>query len=116
MADRKLQLVFSKPVKGREAEFVEWYDNVHLPEILAMPGIVSAQRFDLVDAEITRSPQFPPPTHRHLAIYEMEGDVDATMMGIYEAVMAGDIHMSEALDLSVSVMTFWSPAGPKLTK
>lgn len=116
MTDRTLQLVFSKPVEGREAEFDEWYDTVHLPEILAMPGIVSAQRFNLVDAEITRAPELPQPTHRHLAIYEMEGDVDTTMRGIREGVATGKIHMSDALDLTASVLAFWSPAGPKLTK
>lgn len=116
MTDKTLQLVFSKPVAGREAEFDEWYNNVHLPEILAVPGVVSAQRFNLMDAEITRAPELPQPTHRYLAIYEMEGDVDATMKIIADGVASGTIHMSDSLDLMASQMSFWTPAGPTRTE
>lgn len=113
MTDKTLQLVYSKPIEGREAEFDEWYNNVHLPEILAVPGVVSAQRFNLMDAEITRVAGIPVPTHRYLAIYEMEGDVDATMKAITEGVESGTIHMSDSFDMMASLMSFWSPAGPK---
>lgn len=114
MTDKTLQLVYSRPAEGREAEFDEWYNNVHLPEILAVPGIVSAQRFDLFDAEITA--QMPRPTHRYLAVYEMEGDVDATMKAIREGVESGAIHMSDSFDAMASLMSFWTPAGPKRTE
>ena len=47
MADRTIQIVFSNPFEGKDDEFNEWYDNVHLPEVLALPGVISAQRYDL---------------------------------------------------------------------
>jgi hypothetical protein len=30
---------------AREKEFNEWYDNVHLPDVLAVPGIIRATRY-----------------------------------------------------------------------
>ena len=45
----KCKLVaLTTPHPGREAEFHDWYQNVHLPEILSLPGGVSAQRYQLV--------------------------------------------------------------------
>ena len=35
MADRFVQVVFSNPAEGKEDEFNEWYDTVHIPELLA---------------------------------------------------------------------------------
>jgi len=45
MTDKFVQVVFSNPVEGKEDEFNEWYDNVHVPELLAVPGMVSATRY-----------------------------------------------------------------------
>jgi hypothetical protein len=46
----------------------------------------------------------------------MEGDVDATMAKIGEAVMSGTMSMSDSLDLPSTVMSYWAPRGPKVTK
>ena len=35
-------IVFTEPVIGREDEYNEWYDEVHLPEVLATDGFVAA--------------------------------------------------------------------------
>jgi hypothetical protein len=109
---KTLYLVFSNPVEGKEAEYNEWYDNVHVPEVLATPGMLNAQRFDLCDAEISHAEGMPAPTHRYLLVYEMEGDVDAIMAKVGEAVMSGAMHMSDSLDIGNVAMSFWTPRGP----
>jgi hypothetical protein len=109
-------LVFSNPVDGKEDEFNEWYDNVHLPEVLATPGMRSAQRFALLETEITHNSPMPKPAQRYLLVYELEGDADAIMAKISEAVANGEMHMNEALDLETVAMSFWSPIGPKVVK
>jgi hypothetical protein len=68
-----LQIVFSRfPDDVTEDEFNAWYD-AHLPEILAIPGFVSAQRYRLdpvvVDDDV-------PVRYRFMALYEIEGDPD----------------------------------------
>lgn len=52
---------------SREKEYNEWYDKVHIPDILNMPGYKSATRFinpDFANFE----------TGKFLAIYELETD------------------------------------------
>lgn len=41
-------VVFARAVEGKHPEFVRWYDDVHIPEILAgFPEITGAVRHDL---------------------------------------------------------------------
>jgi hypothetical protein len=72
-----LQIVFSRfPDHVSEAEFNEWYD-AHLPEILSIPGFVSAQRYRLdpvvVDEDV-------PVRYRYMALYEIEGDPEQLLV------------------------------------
>jgi hypothetical protein len=113
MADKFIQIVYSNPLQGRDEEFNEWYDNVHVPQLLAVPGMLSAQRYTLLDSEMYRAPGGRPPEHRYAIIYEMEGDVDAIMQKIQEAVAAGQIVMHDSLDMDSWRLAFWSPRGPK---
>ena len=71
-----LQIVFSHLPEGvSDEEFCEWYD-AHLPEILSIPGFVSAQRFRL---EPVVRDSVEPTTYRYLALYEIEGDPEALL-------------------------------------
>lgn len=115
MADRFIQIVFSDPLPGRDDEFNEWYDNVHVPELLAVPGMVSAQRYRLRDAAIYHAEGGAVPDHRYAIIYEMEGDVDAILGKIQQGVADGQIHMADCLDMSSWRLSFWEPRGPKVT-
>ena len=63
-------VVFTNPVEGKEATYNDWYDNRHLPDVLDVPGFVSAQRFRLSDTQRAAGP-FP---RRYLALYEIETD------------------------------------------
>ena len=110
MADRFVQVVFSNPVAGREDEFNEWYDNVHIPELLTVPGMVSATRYALHQAAIYHAPGATAPEHKYMCIYEMEGDVDEIMAAIRAGVARGAVHMSDSLDLSSSRLSFWTRA------
>lgn len=40
-------LVLTRPVAGREAAYHVWYDQVHVPQILAIGGVRFARRFAL---------------------------------------------------------------------
>ncbi|OBH64171.1 DUF4286 family protein [Mycobacterium sp. E2479] len=71
----------------REQEYNTWYDEVHIPELLTLDGIVGARRLRPVDG------QGP-----YVAIYELEGD---DLQSILDNMMAnaGRLHMSDALQL-----------------
>jgi hypothetical protein len=68
-----LQIVFSRfPESVSEDEFNEWYD-AHLPEILSIPGFVSAQRYRLDPVVVDDDAAV---RYRFMALYEIEGDPD----------------------------------------
>jgi len=83
---------------AREQEFNEWYDKVHLPEVCALPGVVSARRFRLSQSQMNGAP--PDPNVRpYLAIYEISADdVGGVLQGITEARVGGVLHMSDAME------------------
>ncbi len=110
MADRTLYMVFSNPVDGRDDEFNAWYDTVHVHDVLAVPGMVSAQRYDLRDTEMSRLAGGGP--HRYCVVYEMDGDPDVVMAEVRARVASGEMVMHDALDLQSVRMSFWSPRGP----
>lgn len=65
-ADRELLYVVAlTPEAGWEQRFDQWYDTVHLPELLACPGFRSAERFAAVGG---RTPHPP-----YLALYRVTG-------------------------------------------
>jgi len=113
MADRVLQLVFSNPRPGRDDEFNEWYDTVHVPDLLAIPGVVSAQRYRLRETEVTHRSGMPLPDHTYLCVYEVEGEPDESMRLIRAAVGDGAMFMSDALAVEESRMSFWDAVGPR---
>jgi hypothetical protein len=94
---------------ARADEFNRWYDEVHVPDVLAASGVVAAQRYKLAGR-----PSKGEPTVEYLAIYEF-GDDDPTagMAGIQEQmakiVPAG--RMSELLEV-ISATTF-TPLGAR---
>jgi len=48
---------------GAEEEFNRWYNDTHLPEVLACPGFISATRYECTQGQ-----------PRYLAIYDLESD------------------------------------------
>jgi hypothetical protein len=70
-------LILSCAQPGREAEFEKWYDEQHIVDVLAVPGVVSARRFhvesqEAVDVEV--------PAYASMALYEIEADDPQTVL------------------------------------
>jgi uncharacterized protein DUF4286 len=57
---------FAEP--AREAEFNEWYDKVHVPELLALPGFNKAWRMKV--APDSRS--LGEPGQTYIAVYDID--------------------------------------------
>jgi hypothetical protein len=58
-----------------EAEWNDWYDNVHLPDALACPGVLSGCRYvSQGDASVTEAgDKSADPSRVYVAIYELSG-------------------------------------------
>ena len=66
--------VLTEPTEGREDEFNNYYENLHLDEVLATTGWHSAQRFELVDQAGAECP-LP-----YLAVYEVDTEDSAEIL------------------------------------
>jgi hypothetical protein len=85
-----LLLVLTNAVEGRELEFNEWYTSRHVRDILAINGVVSAQRFRFLAGR---------EGFGFLALYEIESDdPPAVLAAIRERDRNGTHLISEAVD------------------
>ena len=90
---RYKMVVMSNPVKGREDDYNDWYQNVHLGELLALPGFKSGQRFRLARSLVEGE------TYPYLAIYEIEtDDIDAVLDHLRAVAESKLLTMSDSLD------------------
>jgi hypothetical protein len=89
---RGIVVVRSRPVSPeREDEFNAWYGGVHLRELLAVPGFVSARRFRRVSG--SEAPEY-------LAVYEVEADdLAAPMRELRRRSAAGETTRGAALQM-----------------
>jgi hypothetical protein len=92
-------LVFTNAVDGSDDEFNQWYDEVHLVEVLALPEFVGATRHKLSDAQM-----FPEQSHGYLAIYEFKGAAADAIAALHAASDSFD--MSETLAPDARVVLF----------
>lgn len=97
MARYKL-IAFSNPVDGREDDFNQWYENQHLPDVVAVPGFVSGERF----ACVGEGP------HKYMAIYEIEtDDLPAVLAEFGKRPGTELMPVSDALDFGTAQVGFW---------
>lgn len=69
MPEKHVFVVLTNAVEGREHEFNDWYTNQHLGDVVAIPGIISARRFQMSDAQ-----RMADPPYKYCALYEIETD------------------------------------------
>jgi hypothetical protein len=68
-----LLVVETRPADAtREAEFNEWYDKIHVPDVLETPGFIKAIRYENTEPSEEKA--------KFLATYEIEADdIDEAM-------------------------------------
>jgi hypothetical protein len=111
MAGKHLYVVFGNPASpDRDAEFNQWYDGTHIPDILALPGIASAQRFRVSPLDGGTSAKFT-----YMTVYEVEGDPNEILAKIGAGTASGAVRMEGApLDMAGMSMAFWTPITEKV--
>jgi hypothetical protein len=99
MAEYIIQLE-SRALLGQDEEFNRWYDEVHIADVLAIPGFESCKRYRIVD------PADPHP--RFMAAYSVRCDDPHVLLGqLFEA--AKDMEVSPTLDDSHVIVTVYEP-------
>jgi hypothetical protein len=101
--------VVGNAVAGREDEANDWYDNIHLQEVLALPGFVSAQRFEPTEAEEGKPV-------RYLAHYEIEADDPSGPMAALGQAVQTTMNMTDAMDATSFVSNVYKARTEKFEK
>ena len=91
--------VMTEPLEGKDDEFNEWYDTVHIPELLKVPGVAAAQRF--VAVPWTKGEL---PDRQYLTVYEFDTDVDEVKEAIKRARPGDAAKIPPVIDTSASIV------------
>ena len=105
-----LFVVRSEPTDGKEEAYNDWYDNVHLVDVLGLPGFTAAQRFRIVG-----EPFAGEGGHRYLAIYELEtDDPQASLDALSAAARSGAISITAAINEGDISAVLFEPIGDRV--
>jgi hypothetical protein len=117
VAQEELLLVFTNAAEGREDEFHRWYDEVHIPDVLRVPGVESAQRHVISPVEtkeIEGAPKPAPPAHRFLVAYTLSRNGNDVMQEFTSRVLSGEMPLSDVMDFETIALSVWKPIGDRV--
>lgn len=92
-------VVPSSAKAGEDAAYNRWYDEQHLRDVCAIPGITAGHRYE-------PDPATPTPAEAdYLAIYQIEtDDPRAVIAELTRRAQAGEMEISPALDTATARM------------
>ena len=85
---RYAMLVLANPVPGLEQEFNDWYTNIHMGDLVQLPGWTGAQRFRIVSS-LNPRPTTQGYRHGYLIVWDQEGSDYTTPQGLMTEAIAG---------------------------
>ena len=89
-----IYLVLSNPTPGLEDEFNRYYDTVHLPELLEIPGLARATRYQISER---RANQAPLEGYSYVCVYEFDDDPVVALDRLTRHRQAGRLTPSDAI-------------------
>ena len=108
MSNRHLVLILTEPTEGNEDEFNDYYENLHLREVLDSTELQSAQRFKLA-AEAGEGCPLP-----YLAVYETQADSAQDVIDNLNATRS-QRQQSDSLNRRTGRVWVFEEIGPKHT-
>ncbi len=106
MTKKHLVLILTEPTEGNEAAYNDYYDNLHLDEVLATTQLTSAQRFKRV-GEAGEGCPLP-----YLAVYESDADNAEAVLEDLNATRS-QRQQSDALNRRTGRVWVFEAIGPK---
>ena len=91
-----LFIAYSSAVPGKDAEYEQWYDEIHVPDVrAAIPAVTAVHRYRQVD--LTGGGGAP----RYVAVYELgDADVAGAAAQLGAAGAEGRLRMTDTLDMT----------------
>ena len=90
-------IVMAKAKPGQSDALAKWYDETHIPELLAIPGLVTAERHAVMPL---KGPEGIP-VWDFLLIYGLEGDPMAVLGNMAKAQVGLSDLMDSKMTLSI---------------
>jgi hypothetical protein len=85
--DTYYYFVFTNAAPGAEDEYNRYYDTQHAPDVVAVPGFVTAQRFVAADPPLRPGP----PPSKYLIVYKVvTSDLPAVQAEVMRRVKSGE--------------------------
>ena len=101
-------MAYSSAKPGVEDRYDQWLDSTHLPDVLKIPGVASAQRYKLKVHKGT----IP---YDGLTIYELDTeDLDSVLNEIQRRRNTPELPISEDLDHDKVALVWGERAGPAI--
>lgn len=99
------------PTPGQEEEFNIWYDTIHIPEVIATPGFVSAQRYQRSSIQRYSGAESP----AYMVVYTIVTD---DLESVFEVLNErhDDFIASEARDSSTSLIFIYEAISPLMER
>jgi hypothetical protein len=113
--NRYVYLVMSDPMPGREFDFNDGYQNMHMGDLVQLPGWTGAQRFRLVPDVVPRAIK---PLYRrgNLIVWDQEGaDLEKLRRDANAAITGGKSRLIPGFDYSpdAGVRAYYQVIGPR---
>lgn len=99
--------VSSRAIDGRDDDYDQWYGDVHVGEVLGVPGFKACQRYKKLGTDHASFSEF-------VAMYEVETDNPVGLLGALNAA-AADMRMTDAIDIPSVRFEFLFPHGDRET-
>lgn len=97
---RYVMIARSNAVAGKEAEFNRWYDEQHMPDMMAIPGFVGFERFAAAGEG----------AHGYMNVLQLEtDDLGATLAEMGRRTGTDQMPLTDAMDFATVDVTFWAP-------
>ena len=100
-----VMVVLTRAFPDQETELWDWYVGRHIPDLLAVPGFMRARLWKIA----TRKTD-PAARYDTLAVYDLEGDLDAIMKEAGVRMGGPQMPRSPALDSSKTLSFTGPPA------
>lgn len=102
---RHLLMALSSARPGREDSYDTWFVDEHLPDVLAIPGFVSARPLARDATQLVRDES----SYDRLTLYEIESDDLATTLKEFRSrVRDGRVRLSDDVDPDRSLTCVFS--------
>ncbi|HVB79538.1 MAG TPA: hypothetical protein VNE82_06240 [Candidatus Binataceae bacterium] len=111
MAKYTFVVLTNPTTAAQEAEYNEWYNKIHIPDVLNVPGFVAAQRFKLAETQFADAK----PAHRYLALYELEtDDLKGSFNELQKRVGTAEMFMSDAINMNDLLAATFTPVAERV--